>query len=105
MSRLPDLLSIPVGFLVGLVAGMIVKSIFTESLAFAASMAAICAAIWGGMMLLYRIDRRLSGWIFGQDPTQINPVDKPPRAYFWVPAAIGTLAGILLTTEQISRFL
>ncbi|MEL6689860.1 MAG: hypothetical protein AAFP28_06030 [Pseudomonadota bacterium] len=105
MSKLPDLLRIPVGFMVGLVAGMIVKSAFTQGLAFAAIAAVICAMIWGGMMLFHRIDRRVSGWIFGPDPVQINPEDKPPRAYFWVPAALGAIAGLILTTEQISRFL
>lgn len=105
MSKITDLLRVLVGLMVGLVAGMVVKSAFTQGLVFAAAMAALSAAIWGGIMIFYRIDRRLSGWIFGPDPMHTNPEDEPPRSYFWVPAAVGFAAGLIFKTEQIALVL
>ncbi|MEM1101130.1 MAG: hypothetical protein AAGH73_06325, partial [Pseudomonadota bacterium] len=110
MRMLSGLGRVPVGFFLGLAAGLTVLSAATEGIMVAVIGAGLGALVWGGVMLWAKLEERLSGWIFGgaragaaHDPDAGS--DRGPRAYFWVPAGLGFLAGLLLTTAQIDRLL
>ncbi|MEL7299026.1 MAG: hypothetical protein AAFM92_01460 [Pseudomonadota bacterium] len=111
MRMLSGLGRVPVGFFLGLAAGLTVRAAVTEGIVVAFIGAGLGALLWGGVMLWAKLEDRLSSWIFGggtragaaHDP---GPESDPgPRAYFWVPAGLGFLAGLLLTTAQIDRLL
>ncbi|MEL6549157.1 MAG: hypothetical protein AAFQ54_02820 [Pseudomonadota bacterium] len=95
------------GFFLGLAAGLTVRAAVTEGIMVAVIGAGLGALVWGGVMLWAKLEDRLSSWIFGGGTRASGngDLDRGPRAYFWIPAGLGFVAGLLLTSAQIDRLL
>lgn len=104
LKPITNVMTIPLGFSAGIIAGLILKAAVLVSITFAAVLAAGAAVFFGAVFIFNRADD--AGWRFiarktGNDEKVLESTKAAP-VYFWLPALVGTCIGALITNDQLN---